>query len=33
MGAMNAWHGRMKSLPLVGGLAEVLFANIRAFSN
>ena len=29
MGAMNAWHGRMKSLPVVGGLAEVLFSSVR----
>ena len=29
MGAMNAWNGRMKSLPLIGGLAEMLFANVR----
>ena len=29
MGAMNAWNGRMKSLPLVGGLAEALFASVR----
>ena len=29
MGAMNAWNGRLKSLPVVGGLAEMLFASVR----
>lgn len=29
MGAMNAWNGRMKSLPVVGGVAEILFANVN----
>jgi hypothetical protein len=26
---MNAWNGRMKSLPIVGGLAEALFVNVQ----
>lgn len=29
MGAMNAWNGSMKPLPLVGGLANALFASVR----
>lgn len=29
LGAMNAWNGRMQSLPLIGGLANALFAGVR----
>jgi uncharacterized membrane protein len=29
LGAMNAWNGRMRPLPLIGGLADALFASVR----